>query len=229
MRISHSALPAFPFEAVLWDMDGTLVDSEPIWIEEERKMMNALGVNWSENDALHCIGGPLSRVDEYMRLRSGNVHQPYELTDQLILRMIERLANGVKFAPGAKDLIDEMHKKGIPMALVSASTRAIVDAALDSIGREYFHITVSNDDVNHSKPDPEGYLKAAEFLGVDIRKSLILEDSLTGVTAGINAGANVLAIPHFVDLPAGERIIQISTLFGIDMNEIARLYSKEQL
>ncbi|MFM7873859.1 MAG: HAD family hydrolase [Actinomycetota bacterium] len=127
MRIRSS----FPFEAVLWDMDGTLIDSEPIWIEEETLLMRSLGIEWSNEDALHCLGGPLERVDAYMRSRSGNQHQPLELAYELIDRMITRLSGGVDFTTGSNSLLDEMHLEQIPMALVSASTRKIMDAALD--------------------------------------------------------------------------------------------------
>ncbi|MFM8502738.1 MAG: HAD hydrolase-like protein, partial [Actinomycetota bacterium] len=96
---------SFPFEAVLWDMDGTLIDSEPIWIEEETLLMRSLGVEWSNEDALHCLGGPLERVDVYMRSRSGNQHQPLELAYELIDRMITRLSGGVDFTNGSKSLL----------------------------------------------------------------------------------------------------------------------------
>ena len=214
----------FPFDAVLWDMDGTLIDSEPIWIAEETLMMRELGIEWSEEDALHCLGGPLERVDTYMRERSGNQHAPLELAHKLIDRMVLRLSMGIEFSPGAKSLLDEMCDSEIPMALVSASTRKIMDAALASIGEEYFQFTCSADDVRKTKPDPEGYLTAARRLGVDIERSLIIEDSKTGMTAAIASGAYVLGLPHLTDLPSGEKVVQRKGLQDLDLQALGLLF-----
>lgn len=227
MQISSMPIrSSFPFEAVLWDMDGTLIDSEPIWIEEETLLMRSLGVEWSSEDALHCLGGPLERVDAYMRSRSGNQHQPLELAYELIDRMITRLSGGVDFTSGSKGLLDEMHLEQIPMALVSASTRKIMDAALDGIGRHYFRHTCSADDVTNTKPSPEGYVKAAEFLGVSIENSLIIEDSKTGMQAAIGSGAFVLGLPHLTDLPMGEKVVHRESLAELDLESLGLLFQE---
>jgi HAD superfamily hydrolase (TIGR01509 family) len=214
----------FPFDAVLWDMDGTLIDSEPIWIAEETIMMQELGIEWSEEDALHCLGGPLERVDTYMRERSGNQHAPLELAHKLIDRLVLRLSNGIEFSPGAESLINEIHHSGIPMALVSASTRKIMNAALVSIGEEFFRFTCSADEVSKTKPDPEGYLTAAKRLGVDIERSLIIEDSKTGMTAAIASGAYVLGLPHLTDLPSGEKVVQRKGLQDLNLHSLGLLF-----
>lgn len=218
-------IPDFPFDAVLWDMDGTLIDSEPIWIEEEELLMRQFGVEWSEEDALICLGGPMERVDEYMRSRTNYQHQPFELSQLLIDRMTTRLATGVSFAPGAQSLFDELHQARIPMALVTASTRPILDSVLNLVGRERFGIAISNDDVVKSKPDPEGYLSAALALGVSIDRTLILEDSVTGASAALATGAYVLTIEHMVALPHNERTIRTISLSGMTMARIAEEFS----
>lgn len=214
----------FPFDAVLWDMDGTLIDSEPIWIAEETRLMEEIGVKWSEEDALHCLGGPLERVDSYMRSRSGNNHAPLELAHELIDRMVVRLSNRIEFSPGAKELLEQLHQEGIPMALVSASTRKIMDAALFSIGREFFLFTCSADDVKKTKPDPEGYIEAAKRLDVRIENSLIIEDSKTGMSAAIASGAYVLGLPHLTELPIGEKVIHRQGLVGLDLDGLSSLF-----
>lgn len=216
----------FPFEAVLWDMDGTLIDSEPIWIEEETILMHELGVEWSDSDALHCLGGPLERVDAYMRERSGNRHQPLELANELIERMVLRLSHRLEFSAGAEDLLNEMSSAKIPMALVSASTRKIMQAALMSIGAHFFQFTCSADDVNNAKPDPEGYLTAAEKLGASIERSLIIEDSKTGMTAAIASGAYVLGLPHLTDLPSGEKVVHHQGLNHLNLESLALLFDQ---
>lgn len=215
-----------PFVAVLWDMDGTLIDSEPIWIAQERELMNSLGAPWSEADAIHCIGGPMTRVDAYMRsklsLAQQSEYPPMALTAKLLERMEVQLAKGVDFAPGARKLLNEMSALGIPMGLVSASSRKLVDAALSFIGHDYFQITISNDDVISSKPSPEGYLKAAEYLEVDIEQTLILEDSVTGVTAAMNSGAYVIGIDHVTKLPDGARVIHTPNLESVSVADLVK-------
>ena len=214
----------FPFEAVLWDMDGTLIDSDPIWIEEETLLMQSLGVEWSETDALHCLGGPMERVDAYMRGRANQGHEPYELSNRLITKMVIRLSNRVEFMKGSKNLLDEMYSNEIPMALVSASTRKIMDAALTTIGTHYFKFTCSADDVSRTKPDPEGYISAANRLGVAIERSLIIEDSKTGMKAAIDSGAYVLGLPHLTDLPLGEKVIHREGLADLNLETLQSLF-----
>lgn len=218
----------FPFSAVLWDMDGTLIDSEPIWIAQEQELMNSMGVHWSQEDAIHCIGGPMTRVDAYMRKKlSPQLQEQYPemaLTKILLSRMESELAKGVDFAPGAEQLFNQITQLGVPQALVSASSRALVDAALNFIGGERFQVTISNDEVVESKPSPEGYLSAATQLGVDIENCLILEDSVTGVTAAINSGAYVLAIPHVANLPIAAKVVHKTTLQSLDVQDLVTLF-----
>jgi HAD superfamily hydrolase (TIGR01509 family) len=205
-------------------MDGTLIDSEPIWIEEEFRLMRSLGVDWNEDDAKHCLGGPVERVDNYMRSRAGNSHKPFELSSILIERMIHRLSQGVEFTTGAKHLLVSMHAQGLPLALVSASTRPIMDAALESIGEHFFAFTCSADDVNMTKPHPEGYLKAAETLGVSIERTLIIEDSITGMRAAIDSGGYVLGLPHLTPLPEGDKVVHRSDLDSLNLESLAALF-----
>lgn len=211
----------FPFAAVLWDMDGTLIDSEPIWIQQEYELMASLGVSWSDEDAIHCVGGPMTRVDAYMRSKLDEATQelfpPMALTEQLLLRMAEQIGQGVDFAPGAEHLLKEFKTLGIKQGLVSASSRTLVDAAINSIGADYFEVTISDNDVESSKPNPEGYLKAAAQIAVAIENCLILEDSITGTTAAIESGAFVIGIPHVAKLPTGPKVVHIDSLEGTNV------------
>lgn len=221
-------LSDFPFSAVLWDMDGTLIDSEPLWIEQERQLMESFGASWSEADAIHCIGGPMSRVDAYMRSKLPAVHRdsvaPFELARQLLARMEIRLAESVPFTPGSFEIISEMKSAKLPLALVSASTRPLMNAALKSIGEELFDVTISDTDVSQSKPHPEGYLLAADSLSVDIRSCLIIEDSITGMNAAIASGAYVIGLPHVADLPLGDKVVHRLSLEGLSLAHIPGLF-----
>jgi HAD superfamily hydrolase (TIGR01509 family) len=219
----------FPFDAVLWDMDGTLIDSEPLWIEQERQLMESIGAKWTDEDAIYCVGGPMARVDAYMRskLPSADLDRfaPLVLTNQLLQRMEDRLSQDIPFTPGAFELVNEMKSANLPLALVSASSRPLMNAALKSIGSQLFDITISDNDVERSKPDPEGYVKAAASLDVDISRSLIIEDSITGMTAAIASGAFVLGLPHVAELPHGPKVIHHPTLENLTMRDIANLFS----
>ena len=219
----------FPFDAVLWDMDGTLIDSEPLWIEQERQLMESIGAKWTSEDAIYCVGGPMARVDAYMRSKLPTAvldkFAPLALTNQLLQRMEDRLSHDIPFTPGAFELVSEMKSANLPLALVSASSRPLMNAALKSIGSQLFDITISDNDVERSKPDPEGYVKAAASLDVDISRSLIIEDSITGMTAAIASGAFVLGLPHVAELPHGPKVIHHPTLENLTMRDIANLFS----
>ena len=219
----------FPFDAVLWDMDGTLIDSEPLWIEQERQLMESIGAKWTSEDAIYCVGGPMARVDAYMRSKLPTAvldkFAPLALTNQLLQRMEDRLSHDIPFTPGAFELVNEMKSANLPLALVSASSRPLMNAALKSIGSQLFDITISDNDVEKSKPDPEGYVKAAASLDVDISRSLIIEDSITGMTAAIASGAFVLGLPHVAELPHGPKVIHHPTLENLTMRDLANLFS----
>ena len=171
----------------------------------------------------------MARVDAYMRskLPSADLDRfaPLVLTNQLLQRMEDRLSHDIPFTPGAFELVNEMKSANLPLALVSASSRPLMNAALKSIGSQLFDITISDNDVERSKPDPEGYVKAAASLDVDISRSLIIEDSITGMTAAIASGAFVLGLPHVAELPHGPKVIHHPTLENLTMRDIANLFS----
>lgn len=178
-------------------MDGTLVDSEPIWAEEECKLMAEYGVLWQESDSVACLGGPISRLDAYMRNLVQEKLEPNVLANELVNRMANRLASDTQYAPGAYELICQFRDANLPMALVTASDRSIMDSVLSSFEEKFFKAAICSEDVAISKPNPEGYLLAAKMLDVDIHRCLIIEDSLTGMTAAKDSGAYLLGInPH---------------------------------
>ena len=212
------------FEAVLFDMDGLTIDSEPQWLEVERELTARFGYAWTLEDQAHCLGGPLSRVGQYMSdLVDGSESGDY-FHRELINVMAEKVRKKAVFMPGAEALIRNLHVIGVPMALVSASPRIIVDAALAHIQPLPFSTTISSDDVKRTKPDPEGYLKAAHELKVDIGNSLILEDSLTGVTAARASGAKVIAVPHLVKIERDFQTKVLKSLEELDVDLLREFY-----
>lgn len=213
------------FSAILFDMDGTLVDTEPFWLECETELMADFDYVWTVQDQSSCLGGPLSRVGEYMYQLSGNRESPDFFTNSLVERMAHKLTNGVALMAGAHELLGLCSDLQIPVGLVSASPRILVDAAISEIKNVKFGITISSDDVERIKPDPQGYLKAAEHFGVDITKCLILEDSFNGVKAAMASGAWVVAIPHLVPIDESERVAVVSSVAELSMEKLQTLYA----
>lgn len=206
-------------EAVFFDMDGLLVDTEPYWLETERELMADFGVIWETEDQLYCLGGPMQKVGDYMSSLAQGRENSEWFAEELIDRMAKKFAN-ITLMPGIADLLDELRTLQLPCALVSASPRRLVDAVLAIFPVVPFSVTISANDVLRGKPHPDPYLKAAELLGVDIVQSLIIEDSPTGVTAARASGAFVIAVPHIAPVPPAPRSAIIETLSGRYLSEL---------
>jgi HAD superfamily hydrolase (TIGR01509 family) len=216
------------YSAVFFDMDGLLVDSEPLWLISETQMMAEYGYQWLESDQAACLGGPLDRVGNYMSGLIGGKRDGNSLTLEIIDRMVEKFKGDLPFMPGAIDLINDLRLHQIELTLVSASPRSLVDAVLNNFEVNPFVRSISNGDVKVSKPDPEGYLLAATSGGHDISNSLVLEDSLTGVTAAKASGAWVLAVPHLVPIEKSGRVDVTDSLANWSYEKLALKYAQDR-
>lgn len=197
MTVAERALPA----AVLFDMDGTLVDTEHLWLDAEQEVMSDLGATWSDEDQVVCLGGPLERVTSYMKVRSGTAVSADAIGARLLDAMETRLlSQPPDYRPGARELLIECRERQVPTALVSASWQRLITAVADQltsdIGRTPFDTVVAGDDVKNSKPHPEPYVTAAKRLGVEVGACLAIEDSPTGVVSARDAGCRVIAVPQ---------------------------------
>jgi HAD superfamily hydrolase (TIGR01509 family) len=217
------------YSAVFFDMDGLLVDSEPLWLESETEMMAEFGYQWLESDQAACLGGPLDRVGNYMSGLIGGKRDGHSLMLEIIERMVLKFKGELPFMPGAIALINDLRAHGVPLTLVSASPRSLVDAALSNFEENPFVRSISSGDVKVSKPDPEGYLLAASSGGHEISNSLVLEDSLTGVTAAKASGAWVLAVPHLVPIEKSGRVDVTSSLSNWNYEKLAIKYAQDRL
>ena len=186
--------------AVLWDMDGTLVDTEPYWMAAETSLVESFGGTWSHEDALQLVGSGL--IDSAIILQNAGVAmEPEAIVSHLTDVVQESLrTQGVPFRPGARELLAELRDAGIPTGLVTMSLRRMALNVVDLIDFEAFDIVVAGDDVDNPKPHPEPYLQAAALLDVDIADVVVIEDSPTGVRAGLASGAVTLGVPHIVSL-----------------------------
>lgn len=217
--------------AVLFDMDGTLIDSEGLWLDAEIHVMRGLGAEWTPDDQAHCLGGPLERVADYMVERSGTQVAPEALGTRLLDAMEDRLRSApLEWRPGARALVTECRDAGIPTALVSASWSRLIAAVSEQIAadlhRTAFDVVIAGDDVVNSKPHPDPYLAAAAALGVDPRSCLALEDSPTGVRSAVAAGCRVIAIPHLAPIDV-EGAVPVESLAGMRVEDLWALAGED--
>ena len=224
LQVTNSNTRGF-FDAIFFDMDGLLVDSEPLWLESESEITAAYGYQWLAQDQVACLGGPLSRVGEYMSARCNGVESPAFFTQKLIELQCSKLRGKTPLMPGAIELVRERTANGIATGLVSASPRNIVDAVLDNLGGSPFPFSISADDVLRTKPHPDAYLLAAERSGAEISHSLIFEDSLTGVAAAQASGAWLIAVPHLVTVLESARVRSIRSLEQLSVAKLQELFA----
>ncbi|WP_019633842.1 HAD family hydrolase [Actinomadura atramentaria] len=210
-------------QAVLFDMDGLLVDSERLWLEVEEETVARLGGTWGEEHQRALIGGSLDRAAVYMLELTGADVPPERIGDWLLEGMITRLGAGVPLLPGARELLAEVRAAGVPAGLVSSSYRCLIEAALDVIGREHFAVTVAGDEVARTKPDPEPYLTAAARLGADPAACVALEDSPNGLAAAEAAGCAVVAVPSVLPIAAAPGRTVVASLHDVDLDLLRSL------
>lgn len=210
--------------AILFDMDGTIIDSEPLWLQAEIQVMAELGFHWNEQDQINCLGGPMERTEKYMQDRSGNV-KPYGYFGQRLNEVMKlKFVKDLELIPNALELITKSKEAGLKTALVTASGRELMNSALTRFPENSFDIAISRDDVANSKPHPEPYLMAAERLKVKINECLVLEDSMTGVRAGLDSGAQVVAISHIIPIANEKNLRVISNLSEITFKQLVEWY-----
>jgi HAD superfamily hydrolase (TIGR01509 family) len=221
--------------AVLFDMDGLLVNTEPVWLQAEIATMAELGSSWSGDDQRAILGGSLQQAARYFRDRSGSGLPEAQIAELLVDTMLRELRGArIPLQPGAGELLTEVAASGTPFALVSASVRPIVTLVLTALleaGLPPFPLTIAGDEVARSKPDPLPYLTAADRLGIDIGRAVVLEDSANGVRSAVSAGATVVAVPHTVPIQPAERVVVRESLAGLrlaDLEDLARRHSSKE-
>lgn len=211
-------------QAVLWDMDGTLVDSEKLWDISLAELAGELGGALTPSARAAMVGSNMDRTLDLMFAMLGRSAGPAELTwatRWLTDRTRELFSAGLPWRPGARAALRAVREAGIAAALVTSTHRDLTDVALRSIGPEYFDVTVCGDEVGNPKPHPEPYLRAAAQLGVDPASCVAVEDSPTGTASAVAAGCTVLVVPCEVPVEPGERRILRESLVGIDAEWLA--------
>jgi HAD superfamily hydrolase (TIGR01509 family) len=210
-------------QAVLFDMDGTIVDTEPYWIAAEYALVAAHGGTWSDEHAHALVGNALPATGEYIREHGGVPLAAEQIVDILLDDVIKHAQAQMPWRPGARELLTELGRAGIPAAMVTMSYRRLADTVVEAIAPDEFAVVVTGDEVNDGKPHPEAYLTAAARLGVDPARCVAIEDSPTGVASAEAAGCVVVAVPHHVPIePARSRTV-IGSLTEVSVNWLDEL------
>ncbi|MGH3508907.1 MAG: HAD family hydrolase [Nocardioidaceae bacterium] len=216
---SRPVLPA----AVLWDMDGTLVETEPLWIEAEEALVNRYGGTWARVDTQELIGNNLIDSGRHLRDQGGVDLEPEAIIELLLDDVTEMIRHEVPWRPGALELLGDLRRSGVRCGLVTMSYRRFVQPVLDALPEGSFEAVVTGDAVSRGKPHPEPYLAAARLLRVEPTATVAIEDSNTGTRSAETAGCRVLVVPNHVPIPPGPRRVFAHTLEGMDAAALARL------
>lgn len=216
---------------VLFDMDGTIIDSEPYWMRAERELVESFGGTWGEQQAYALVGSGL--WNSASLLISAGVELEHEvIIDKLSARVREQISESVPWRPGARELMAEILQAGLPMALVTMSiglNARAVSAALDhELGQKVFSAIISADDVERPKPDPEAYLAGAAAMGVDISDTLSFEDSSYGAASAFSAGSITIGIPLHVEIPQGSTHEQWESMAGTGLNDLREAFGRHR-
>ncbi len=215
--------------AVLWDMDGTLVDSEHYWLSSEQELADSVGRVWTEQDGLNMIGMSLYDSSRLIKQKLELEASTQEIIDRLTNSVISKLETSLPWRPGAETILRELKAAGIPTALVTMSMRRNAIAVVDRMGFDAFDLVIAGDDVQHGKPHPEPYLKAAEALGVNIEDCIAFEDSISGLHSAEASGAIAIGIPHMVQIPERPGRILWPTLVGVSVADLESIYREKRV
>jgi len=201
--------------AVLWDLDGTLVDSEPSWIRAEYELVAEYGGTWSDEHAHAVVGSALLDTAAYMREYGGVPLEPPAIVERLLESVIASLGRELIWRPGARELLLELSGSGVPCGLVTMTYRRMAEVVIAQLPPGTFSVVIAGDSVTHGKPHPEPYLLGAAGLGVHPSRCVALEDSPTGVRSAEAAGCITVAIPHVAHVPDAPGRRLLSTLEAV--------------
>ncbi|MBK7723254.1 MAG: HAD family phosphatase [Austwickia sp.] len=209
--------------AVLWDLDGTLVDTEHYWWDAEKELVAAYGGQWTDADAAALVGCALLDSAAVMRAKAGLPLSEPDIVDALLAGVIRRIREHLPFRPGVRELLTELRADGVPLALVTMSWTDLAAAVLESLPPGTFDVVVTGDQVQRGKPHPEPYLTAAARLGLPLGDCLAIEDSTNGMLSAHAAGATTLVVPNVVEPEPLPGVTVLPTLDGVTLAELRRV------
>ena len=209
--------------AVLWDMDGTLVDTEPYWINTEYALVESYGNAWSDEHAHALVGNDLLVSGAYIAEHGKVPLEPQEIVDRLLDGVVAQVEERVPWRHGARRLLAELNAAGVPCALVTMSWRRFVDPIVAQLPPGSFQTIVTGEEVTRGKPHPEPYLLAAARLGVDATDCVAIEDSDTGMRSAIGAGCHVIGVPNVTSLHQLDGATFVETLDELDLDALSAI------
>lgn len=212
------------FSAAFFDMDGLFLDSEPQWHQSQQEICARYSYSWDDDDQRICIGGPLSRVGDYISDICAHDMTGPQVVAELTQMMLVKLSKKAILMPGAYDAVERV-RQVMPVALVSASPRILMDAALTTLPENFFQFSISADDVTRTKPFPDPYLEAAKRMGVPTQSCVVFEDSLTGIASAKSAGCAVVAVPHYVEVALAPRVRVVTSLDEVSLDFLNGFHS----
>ena len=226
-EILYSVHPPAPPLAVLWDYDGTLVDTQPVWLQVEKDIVASYGCEWTDELGTTVVGSSGFESATMIASVIGKPELVPQIDQQRSSMVAERVAaHNVMYLPGVEALLDECFDAGIPCVLVSASPRFVLEAGMSRMPSHWFSASISGDEITRQKPDPQGYLLAASLLGVCPVDCLVVEDSVPGCTAGRASGACVLAVPNMTPLEPSPGQVVRPSLKDMDVDDLGRIYAE---
>lgn len=238
---SAVARPDLPAEAaglpraVLWDLDGTLMDTEPLWFAQERGLVAEYGGTWTDEDALSLVGLALLDSAAIIRARTPVTLPEAAIVDRMQGGVVAAMRrDGVPWRPGALELVEELRLAGVAQALVTMSWRPVLDVVLGALPEGTFTAVVTGDAVTHGKPHPEPYLTGLAGLGIDPAdaaaraRCVAIEDSTTGSASAVAAGIPTLVTPCVKPVDPAPGLVLLRSLVGVSAAALLPLAAQAQ-
>lgn len=223
-------------QAVFWDMDGTLVDTEPYWIESEYQLVKDHGGTWNEEKAHQLVGQALTYSASVLQ-EAGVQMGVREIIDHLTAQVVNRCGERIPWRPGARDLLNELHRERIRSAMVTMSFTPLARAIAEALPTGHLEFVVTGDMVSAGKPDPEAYHLAFDTMAADHehrtgaplrrRQCIAIEDSIPGTAAAAASGMVTLAVPHYSPLPDNGQWHLMDTLSGAGVSTLQELLVRD--
>lgn len=214
--------------AVLWDMDGTIVDTEPYWIAAEHNLVQAYGGRWTEELAHQCVGNELTVTADIIRANTPVTMSTEGVVKVLLESVVAAMKGHVPWRPGAQELLLALRGAGVPNALVTMSYLPFAQVLVDALPDGTFAAVITGESVTAGKPSPEPYHAACRTLNVDPADCVAIEDSPPGITSSVAAGVPTIGVPHILALPDLAGSVQIETLAGVTPTDLLGMFDPVQ-